>query len=636
MPIEKLTPIYTYTDERLEQLRQAVPEAFADGKVNWETLREILGERLEDESEAAEHFGLAWPGKREARRLAAMPPQGALHPTPGEGVDENNTRNLFIEGENLEALKLLLKPYAGRVKMIYIDPPYNTGNDFVYKDDYREPLASYLQLTGQADEAGQALTTNTKTGGRYHSNWLNMIYPRLVLARQLLREDGVIFVSIDDHEVHNLHAIMGEVFGEECFKNCIVFGRGIKSVQAQFETVDSLTVGHEYVIMYSRSSDTRFRKLYIDRDEAKPGTWNNHWRGTDRPTMRYELFGITPQSGQWRWSKARSEQAARNYERMLQELGTSASRITKEQIDAYYEEYVEHTGEPIGLLRMSGTGKPEHYVPPSDTKLGSDLWTDISTRGSSELARLFGSCPFNNPKPTDLLLRAMGFATNTDSEDVILDFFAGSCSTAGAVIAANREDAGNRRFVMVQLPEPTPEGSAAREAGYETIAEIGKERIRRVIKKMKAEAKGRRELGDRVTPEDLGFRVFKLGRSNLRRWQDYRGEDARELQRSFDQFETPLADGWQRADLLAEVMLAEGFPLDSRVEACAEFRRNAVQRVSCDWLEHRLYVCLDDRVQDETIHALELGDKDILVCLDSALTDEAKMRLADKGSVKTI
>ena len=215
MPISKLRPAFTFTEDRLRELQAVVPEAFADGKINWDTLREALGEALEDETK--EHFGLFWPGKREARRLAAMPSKGTLIPQPGAGVDEENTHNLFIQGDNLEVLKLLQKSYAGRVKMIYIDPPYNTGNDFVYPDDYSEPLDAYLERTGQVDEAGQLLTTNSRASGRFHSNWLNMIYPRLLLARQLLQEDGLIFISIDDNEVQHLRQIMDEMYGAENF-----------------------------------------------------------------------------------------------------------------------------------------------------------------------------------------------------------------------------------------------------------------------------------------------------------------------------------------------------------------------------------------------------------------------------------
>ena len=247
--MEKLRPTFTFTEDLLRQLQQVVPEAFADGKINWETLREALGEHLEDETQ--EHFGLTWPGKREARRLAALPPQGTLVPAPGEGVDEETTHDIFIEGENLEVLKLLQKSYAGRIKMIYIDPPYNTGNDYIYEDDYSEPLEAYLKRTGQMDEAGHKLTTNTRASGRFHSRWLSMMYPRLLLARQLLREDGVIFVSIDDNEVHHLRQVMNEVFGEENFVACLPTIMNLKGNNDQYGFAGT----HEYTIVFVNNKE---------------------------------------------------------------------------------------------------------------------------------------------------------------------------------------------------------------------------------------------------------------------------------------------------------------------------------------------------------------------------------------------
>jgi len=225
MPHERLRPSFAFTAERIEELRRVVPEAFADGKVNWTALREALGDWAEDEGETTEHFGLTWPGKREARRMAALPSQGTLVPMPGQGINEETTRNIFIEGDNLEVLKLLRKSYVGRVKMIYVDPPYNTGNDFIYEDDFKEPIETYLRRTGQLGEDDKPLSTNTRADGRFHSKWLSMMYPRLRLVRSLLKDDGVVFVSIDDVELSNLIAVLNEVFGEEnrvgvvCWKN---------------------------------------------------------------------------------------------------------------------------------------------------------------------------------------------------------------------------------------------------------------------------------------------------------------------------------------------------------------------------------------------------------------------------------
>lgn len=399
---------------------------------------------------------ISWPGKGQARALARSPAAGVL-------VDEHGNRvhvgpsppaaHLFIEGDNLDALKLLRPALAGRVRMIYIDPPYNTGQGFVYADRKSD------------------------------AEWLSMMYPRLLLARQLLHREGVIFISIDDHEVHHLRMILDEIFGRDCFRNCIIVGRGIKSVQAQFKTVTALASGHEYVLVYARTPEARFPNLRVPRERRRPGTWNTHWRGTDRPTLRYPLFGVTPERGQWRWTRERSLAAAANYERLLDELGVAADEVTQEQIDAWYLRELAR-GRRVDLLRLSATGKPEHYVPPADTRLASSLWTDLGAKGSRELARLLGPGIFDNPKPVALIRRMLEWVTRPRAGNIVLDFFAGSGTTAQAVLELNAADQGDRRFVMVQWPEPTPHDSPARRAGYDTIAAIGRARIARVQERL--------------------------------------------------------------------------------------------------------------------------------------------------------
>lgn len=438
-----------------------------------------------------ELYALTWTGKQDAIRIAHIPTRLKLHPLPAESLEFDKTENIFIEGDNLEGLKLLRGKYTGRIKMIYIDPPYNTRNDFVYNDNFSDPLHAYLKKTGQKNKG----TNTPEINGRFHAAWLSMMYPRLMAARELLADQGVIFVSIDDNEVHNLRLIMNEIFGEECFKNTIIFRRGIKSVQAQFDTVSSLTVGHEYVLMYAKNPAARFRKLEIELEESKPGAWNNHWRGTNRPTMRYELFGITPERGQWRWGRERSLKAIENYKRMLSELGTVNGALSQEQIDAWYLKQIEATGEKCDLLRLSASGKPEHYVPPTGTKLGSDLWIDLNPKGTNELDKLLGTRAFDNPKPTALIRRMLKFTTEPHANDIVLDFFAGSGSTAQAVMELNREDGGNRKFILIQIPEPLDHRD------FRTIAEVCKERIRRVARQMKSQE----------IHGDFGFKVFKLG-----------------------------------------------------------------------------------------------------------------------------
>ncbi len=612
------------TEERLARLKRLFPEAFAEGKVDFDRLRAMLGDTVDD---GPERYTFTWAGRRDAIRLLQTPTRATLVPCREESVNFDGTQHLFIEGDNLEVLKLLYKPYFGRVKMIYIDPPYNTGHDFIYPDNYADPLAAYLQLTGQQDAGGNLLTSNPETSGRYHSAWLSMMYPRLFLARQLLREDGVIFVSIDDHEVHNLRLMMNEIFGEECFKNCIIFRRGIKSVQAQFDTVDSLAVGHEYVVMYAKSPQTRFRKFYVPLEEARPGSWNNHWRGTDRPTMRYELFGITPSRGQWRWSRERSRRAIVNYERMLRELGVAGDEITQQQIDEWVLRESRRVGGKVDLLRLSKTGKPEHYIPPTDKKLGSDLWTDLSPKGTSDIRALFGRQVFDNPKPVALLKRMIGLITAPAGGDVVLDFFAGSCATAQAVLELNGEDGGNRRFIVVQLPEPLPEPEVLSDGTVlNTIADIGRERIRRAL------------ANARQKPPDWGFKVFRLAPSNYRPLPSDHAEQAAFLT-------DPLVDGWTVENVIYEVALKEGYGLNCRISPVGPDLRGlqrprrsppTIYRVTDPDKGQSFTICLDESIPLEVVRALPLGKDDLFVCRDAALDDEAAANLALQCKLKTI
>ena len=307
-------------DENYKKLAEMFPNAVTEAiDENGEVVRAIdkdvlmqeINTRVVDGKE--ERYQFTWPDKKKSVLLANAPINKTLRPCREESVDFDNTENLYIEGDNLEVLKLLQETYLGKIKMIYIDPPYNTGNDFVYADDFAQSTGEYLENSGQFDDEGNRLFQNTESNGRFHTDWLNMIYPRLRLAKNLLTEDGVIFVSIGDEEVDNLRKVMDEIFGADNFRNQIVVRRGAQSVQAQFDTWDKLGRDFEYILLYSKSSVYRFPQQTRKLDVTKPGTWNNHWRGTDRPTMRYPLFGITPQSGQWRWSKERSDIAVKNY-----------------------------------------------------------------------------------------------------------------------------------------------------------------------------------------------------------------------------------------------------------------------------------------------------------------------------------
>jgi adenine-specific DNA-methyltransferase len=621
MSIEKLRPSFTFTEDRLKELQAVVPEAFADGKIAWDTLREALGEQLEDESQ--EHFGLFWPGKREARRLAAMPSKGTLVPQPGQGVDEDTTHNLFIEGDNLEVLKLLQKSYAGRVKMIYIDPPYNTGNDFVYADDYSEPLEVYLKRTEQMDEAGQLLTSNSRASGRFHSNWLNMMYPRLYLARQLLREDGVIFVSIDENEISNLRQVMNEVYGEENFIVQLVWlnqegGGGSDS--------SMFRIKHEYILVYAKTIENVLIKgvgisnldRYQSQDNYVKTRGPYYLQKLNQASIQYSTSldyeieapdgkKLTPWQGSkracWRWSRKKLDWGIKNeFVVFKKDREDNWQVYTKQYLKVDNEgKVIERTNRPMGVIQVFST-----------------------TQASKTLYEVFGEQVFNYSKPYELIKYLLELST--DGDDIVLDFFAGSGTTAHAVMVQNREDQGNRRFILVQLPEPT-------EDKYKTIAEICKERIRRVSSKMKADKKGQLDLsGD----EDLGSRSFKLDQSHFTKWQPYTERDTTQLELRFQQAEAPLVENWKPENLLTEILLLQGFPLDSRVRPLPEFKKNDVKEVSSEFCQHRLYVCLDGKAQPETVAAIKLRPEDILVCLDSALTDEDKITLADRCNLKVV
>ncbi|MCH7613595.1 MAG: hypothetical protein IIB45_09600, partial [Candidatus Marinimicrobia bacterium] len=438
------------TEEKLGKLREIIPEVFTENKIDWEKLKAALGDDIEFKNE---RYVLNWAGKSDAFRILQSPTTATLVPDRDESVDFDTTENVFIEGENLEVLKVLQKSYFGKIKMIYIDPPYNTGNDhFIYPDKFSETKDEYLRRIGDKDETGfmtreGLFRKNSKDSGHYHSNWLSMMYPRLFLARNLLRDDGVIFVSIDDNEVHNLRLIMNEVFGEENFRNSVIIKRGAKSVQAQFDTWDKLGNGYETVLFYTKNSNYRFPQKERQLKEAKDGGWNSHWRGTDRPTMRYELFGKNPETGQWRWSKERSYKAIENYKAMLKELGLTEHTIQQADIDNWYNAKITDIERDIDLLRLSKKGKPEHYIAPTGTQLLNDVWFDFPPNSSSVLRKLFEKKIFDNPKPLSLIKRVLDFGSN----DIILDFFSGSATTAHAVLEANKRDGGNRRFILVEM-----------------------------------------------------------------------------------------------------------------------------------------------------------------------------------------
>lgn len=566
--------------------------------IDFEKLKQNLSDSVM--SERAERYQFTWPDKSKAILLANSPINATLRPCREDSVDFDNTQNLYIEGDNLDVLKCLKETYLHKVKMIYIDPPYNTGNDFVYEDDFAQSSEEYLANSGQFDEQGNRMFTNAESNGRFHTDWLNMIYPRLKVARDLLTDDGVIFISIGDEELQNLRKIADEVFGEANFRNQITIRRGAKSVQAQFDTWDRLGQGVEYLLLYTKNSLYRFPKQMKNLDEARGGSWNNHWRGTDRPTMRYEIFGICPSEGQWRWSKERSDKAIANYKRLQNEL--NKEEPSQEEIDKWYSKQPEGTD----LLRLSKKGKPEHYIKATTQTLLNNSWEDLLIGSSSEILKLFETKVFDTAKLTAPIKRMLNF---TDKNALILDFFSGSATTAHAVMQLNSEDGGNRKFIMVQLPEKTEEKSEAFKAGYKNICEIGKERIRRAGKKIKEESP--------LTTQDLdtGFRVLKLDSTNM---QDiyYSPKDISQAD-LFSQVDNVKPDRTGE-DLLFQVMLELGATLDSKIETTM-----VAGKTIYNVAEGYLVACFDPDVTDEVVKAIAQMQPAYAVLRDTSMKDDS-------------
>lgn len=595
-------------DENYKKLAEMFPNAVTEaidettGKVvraiDKDVLMQEISCKVVDGNE--ERYQFTWPDKKKSVLLANAPINKTLRPCREESVDFDGTENLYIEGDNLEVLKLLQETYLGKIKMIYIDPPYNTGNDFVYEDDFAENTDEYLANSGQFDDEGNRLVQNTESNGRFHTDWLNMIYPRLKLAKDLLSDDGVIFISIDDNEVGNLRKVCDEVFGEDNFRNQIVIRRGAKSVQAQFDTWDKLGQGLEYILFYTKRSDYRFPKQMKPLDDEKCGGWNNHWRGTDRPTMRYDIFGITPERGQWRWGKDRSYMAIDNYQRMLNETGQSAESVSQLIIDTWYLKQ----NDEIDLLRLSETGKPEHYIPPTNETLLNSSWVDLLVGSSSEIGQLFSTKVFDTAKLTSIITRMLNFV-NDDA--IILDFFSGSATTAHAVMQLNAEDGGKRKFIMVQIPEETSEKSEAYKAGYKNICEIGKERIRRAAKKIAEE--------NPKVKFDGGFRVLKLDSSNMKDVY-YNPEDF------YSYFLDNLVDNIKEdrtpEDLLFQVMLDLGILLSSKIEESV-IGGKKVFNVENNYL----IACFDENVTEDVITEIAKHKPYYFVMRDSSMANDS-------------
>lgn len=599
-------------ESQVAKLRQVFPEVFVEGKIDFDKLKITLGGAAES---GPGRFHFSWAGKDDAVSLLQTPSAGTLVPCPEESINFETTGNVFIEGDNLEVLKLLFKPYFGRVKLIYIDPPYNTGQDFVYPDNYADPLKTYLQITGQVDAEGNLLTSNPETSGRYHSAWLSMMYPRLFLARQLLREDGVICISIDDHEVHHLRMIMNEAFGEENFIAQLVW-KSRQYPDARANT--GISTDHEYILVYVRSDEFRFRGS--ERDETKFDNPDDDPRGPwmsrsmlglatadQRPNLHYEI--VDPSTGNrfsppadtgWRYGKDKMQKLTDEHCILFPPTPEGRPREKKFRKDM--------TGDFIGFPSII-----------------QDVFT---AQGTAEIREIFGFQAIDFPKPSLLVQRLIEQTTSDD--DIVMDLFGGSATTAHAVLAQNRKDGGSRSFLIVQLPEPIINGE------YKTIAEVAKERIRRVTAHFAKAAETKLDLTERQVPEDLGFRVFKLTPPNIQQWRAEEERDPDTYAQKLSLFNDPLVFGWKAENVIWEVALREGFGLRTTFQVRQLGNGNNVYEVIDIDSKQVFFICLDDQVRADLIRQLPLTPDDLFVCRDMALDDSAAANLALQCRLKTI
>ena len=582
--------------ERRTELLRLLPESRSDGdKIDFERLKLALGESIEV---GRERYGMNWYGKAECFKAIQRPSLGTLRPVREESVNFDETENLIIEGDNLEVLKLLQKAYQGKVKMIYIDPPYNTGNDFIYPDNYSESLQTYLEYTDQVDNEGRKFSSNTDSDGRFHSKWLNMMYPRLYLARNLLREDGLVFISISDHEVAALRMLMNEIFGEENFSAQLIWkSRKFPDSRAK----SGVSTDHEYVVLYTRSEQGILRGN--ERDETKFSNPDNDRRG---PWMSRSLLGLA----------SRTQRPNLHYTL----TDPSSGREFSPPDDTGWRYGSERMKALIAVGCILFPSKADGR--PREKKFRSDLQSEFvafasiiddvfTADGTAEIRDLFGEEIFDFSKPSSLIERLI--KQGGEEDGVILDFFAGSGSTAQAILQLNQKDGGTRKYILVQLPEPT-----GRE-DFKTIADITKERVRRVILRHAQEAEGKLNLGNQ--PNE-GFRVLKLATSNFNVWNastDTTTPDAlaQQLELQIDHIQPDRSS----EDLLYEILLKSGFAPTTPIETLT-IEGKTVYSVT----GYGMLICLERGLTRELIRAIAERKPSHVVCLDEGFTENDQLK----------
>ena len=549
--------------EKIRQFKSLFPEVFREGKVDFEQLKRVLGDWVDT---GQERFGLSWPGKAECIKVMQAPAKGTLKPCKEESVNWDTTENLFIEGDNLEVLKLLQKSYFGKVKMIYIDPPYNTGKEFIYPDKFSESLDTYLRYTGQKDSNGHKFSTNSDTDGRVHSRWLNMMYPRLCLARNLLREDGIIFISIDDNEQANLKKICDEIFGEENFVGSIGWESKMKSQNTR-DSFNKLQPKIEYILCYGKQEKRRFnlynngQKEYPEKDERGAFRYDlveqmsrSGIRG--RESMVFPILGILPKEGkQW-------------------QVGVDTIKEFNDRQDVIIKD-----GSPY-LKKRKGDERND-MTKPFWAFFPKEYGTAESAK--KELSNIFGEEKhgFETVKPVGIIERLVFHAT--DDGDIILDFFAGSSTTAHAVMKANQEYGGHRNFIMVQLPETIEDDKIK----YDRISQISKKRINLAINGLENKGVNKQQISS-------GFRVLYLDKSCFKDWDDRPDQGQETLIKQMQEQVDYINSDASTEDILYELLLKDGFPLTTLIEPLS--------------------------IQGKTVYSIENGA--LLICLERELTEK--------------
>lgn len=631
---QEFTPSYTFSEDRLNELKQLFPEAFEDGVFNVDTLKELIGDFSTDNS-SKEHFGLNWVGKQDARRIASKPPTGTLKPCSGEGVNEDSTDNIFIEGENLEVLKILRKSYTNKIKLIYIDPPYNTGDDFIYQDTFGDSTEDYLRRTGQQTDEG-VLVSNPKSSGRYHANWLSDILPRLKVSKDLLSIDGFIFVSIADEEIHNLKSVMNEVYGEENFIAQFIHKNNSNKNQANLVSVSS-----EYFLCYAKD---KFALTDVKWRIEKKGSRDIH-----KTFLRLKKAGLSldeimseikelykrPKYAHLsRWNKIDSdgifmddnlsrEGGPKNY--TIKNPNTNEDCLipprgwgkSKEELQDLAQKNLIYYGSPDTPPRIKS------YLTGEDFSVPDSFWyidNSIDTRWQKEQ---FGGLVFDNPKPLEMIKNIISMTTSEN--DIVLDFYGGSGTTGHSVIDLFKES--KVKFIVTQIAEKIkPKNKTSKYAlslGYNVISEITIDRIKKAI--------------DNID-KSLGFKVYKLSKSTIYKWQDFKSDTDGGIVDLFSKLEldykTPLLDGVQTQDFLTEIILQEGFPLTAKQEEIV----SGVFKITHEWVPYTLYASMLYSFKDTDFSMIALQDTDHLVCLDKAFegNDSLKQMLDNQCKLFTI